>query len=68
MANWKTKDSAPNDSLYSRTVSSAYRKYLSQNKITKAFSKSSLKPAVNEILMQNLLNIWTSLEQLLKLI
>ena len=27
MANWKTKDSALNDSKHSRTVSSAYRKY-----------------------------------------
>ena len=36
---------------------------LSQNKITKAFSKRSLKPAVNEILIQNLLNIWASLGQ-----
>ena len=41
---------------------------LSQNKITKAFCKSSLKLAVNEILMQKLFNIWTSLEQLLKCI
>jgi len=27
MANWKTKDSAPNDSKHSRTFYSAYQKY-----------------------------------------